>query len=173
MGYTAFFMTVVWCFFQTSLSAAPAPAPAPVLIDSVNIDLRDDNGGSLLALLELTDVDSPVQQTEKFCLLYFLKEEQCSVLTEWAVTAYNLFQEERRAELSAEGTKTVVEQARSATVIASVPVVLVSPEGDSLEGEFSLHTAPDPTAQGENENHAAAAATEAAADTDTGNYNFC
>jgi hypothetical protein len=121
------------------------------LIDSVNIELRDKDGGSFLVTFELLNGDSPVQQTEKFCNLYFLGEEHCSMLTDRAVQLYNLYQQEL---LSVEEVPSIVlvegEEGFEGgeVVIGIVPVVLMSPEGDTSEVEFTLNSIEDPTVQG-------------------------
>ena len=141
-SYVAFGLSVL----QLCLSQSPV-----YVIDRVQIDLRDASGGSVMTTFELTDGSSPITQTENFCALYLLGSEHCSLLQSRASEMYRLYQEEQ-AETETGGATASATASATATatdgVIATVPVVLLSPLGVSRGADFSLLASVDPTAQG-------------------------
>lgn len=125
------------------------------------------------ATFTLMEGRNPAEQAEDFCSLYFLGPEHCAVLRTRAMELYDLYQVEKQVEHQVEkqvehqgdkgehqgehrehqveeqeGHDLVTEREATEVLIASVPVVLLSPEGGTVNAEFSLFVSEDPTVQG-------------------------
>lgn len=114
--------------------------PAVEIIDRVRIDLRDADGGSLKATFELRSDQSPENQVGQFCNLYFLPDDQCSVLKSRAIKNYNLYHEELHLVLTTPDD--------DMAVIGTVPLILFTPEGGESEVDFLLKDTSDAILQG-------------------------
>jgi hypothetical protein len=112
---------------------------------SETIELIDIISGSSLVptTFELTDEGgSPEKQTDSFCMMHNLLDQNCSVLKAKAVDAFYAHQDQLLQAASS------FVAAEASTIIATFPVVMLAPDDSTVELEFVLESSVDSAVQG-------------------------